>query len=237
MNIKSLIRPFKPWLIPSRTWKSIEGLAIDSISTELGCSIVVAKPSENLYLGKPVGDISGAAAAIVNLASHGEMAVSRIVLADGSMPDKALERLVNILPTQVVVGSEKIGLKKGKLLNHFGYRKVVMSLIPETLEDHAWIASALSYSVKAPTALPDYMFDPIGGGLAGGMAGVTKDGGIFRGSGIADQDGFIITAGQALNVSLAANGVQEDVVDRAECLSDTDFHSHRFYSRLVSMLR
>ena len=247
MNIRSLVRPFKPWVIQGPTWKALvseslpRNMILSQISSELNAAVAIAKPSENLYLGQAVGSLSGAAAALVNVAGHGEMAIQTIFPINHS--DSTVMRLIDILPITVATDFEecdKVGKKGGKLLNHFGYRKQVMHLVPETLEDHAWIASALSYSMAFdPTSsMPDVMFDTKGGSIAGGVAGITSEGGIFRGSGIADREGHIVTPRESLEVSLTANGVTPDsLVELSECPDESDFVRHRFFARLVDLLR
>lgn len=247
MHIRSLMRPFKPWVIPGPTWKALvteslpRNLILSQISSELNAAVAIAKPSENLYLGQAVGSLSATAAALVNVAGHGEMAIQTIFPVIHS--DSTVKRLIDILPTKVATDldeTDKVGKKGGKLLNHFGYRKQVMNLVPETLEDHAWIASALSYSLAddLTSSMPDFMFDPSGGSIAGGVAGITREGGIFRGSGIADLEGHIVTPRESLEVSLAANGVApESLVETSECLDELGFVRHRFYARLVDLLR
>lgn len=228
---KHLVRASKPWVIPSEVWKRSQ-LSLLEISQELDAAIIVAKPSDNLYIGKPVGNLDAVSAGITNLASHGEMAVGRI-LASSQMSPTAMG-LINLLPTKVEYNGEKIGEKKGKLLNHFGYRKVVMNLVPDTLEDHAWIACALSYSPSV-SQLSGFMFDPIGGGLAGGSALATAEGAIFRGSGISQ----LVSPEDSLFVSLLANGIDPETVAGLRtvgCGIDDDFFQHPFYKKLLRML-
>jgi hypothetical protein len=226
-----LVRRIKPWVIPATQWKS-SGLTVPQISTELDSAVVVAKPSENLYLGKSVGNLDSVSSAIVNLASHGEMAIQSIHTSHTPLPSRAMA-LVDLLPTKVEFNGSKIGSKKGKLLNHFGYRKIVMNLVPNSLEDHAWIACALSYS-SVPSSLPGIMFDPVGGGLAGGVAVETSEGAIFRGSAIDE----LVSAQESLQVSLMANGLSSDLTSFriVECGIDNEFIKHRFFNLLTQML-
>lgn len=197
-------------------------VVLKNLSDKLGVSVCVAKPSENLYLGKPVGKLSAFAASIVNLASHGEMSVSEVVSAEALNVDDS--RLINLLPTKLKIGASFLGDKRGRYLNHFGYRKQVMNLVPETLLDHAWIACALSYSCEEQHDIP---FDRRGGGIAGGVAAITKQGTIFRGSGVADAEGIIVSPTDSLEVSLLANAESNHPVDVRECLA-SEFLSHRF---------
>ena len=82
-----------------------------------------------------------------------------------------------------------------------------------------------------------FMFDPQGGSVAGGIAGVTRDGGIFRGSGIADLDGVVVSPQQSLSVSLAANGLDDAaIMDIGECMSEQAFVTHRYYSILAALV-
>jgi hypothetical protein len=232
--LKGLVRPFKPWVVPAGNWKTQFSNPDDFFQKfchQLGLSVAVAKPSENLYLGPSDG-----IGAILNLASHGEMAISKLLIPDKHL-DPRLARLVNILPSFVEVNGEKIGTKNGKFLNHFGYRKQVMNLVPESLEDHAWIACALSYNISIPDELPDkWMFDPRGGWIGNGVAATTREGGIFRGSAVSDSVGEIASANESLNVSLEANAqTVDDIVDIATC-SPSDFVGHKFYSKLASIV-
>jgi len=231
---RGLVREFKPWLVPAEQWKTLASDSpniLNEFFRDTGLAIAVAKPSENLYLAK-----NGGIGAILNLASHGEMAVNKLVVGDGQTCPR-LSRLLNVLPTQVEVNGSRMGEKKGKFLNHFGYRKQVMNFVPETLADHAWIAAALSYSTVIPHTLPDrWMFDPRGGWIAEGTAGVTREGGIFRGSAIHDADGTIATSSESLEVSLGANAHSlADVMDISSCTPE-QFVSHKFYTTLVSVL-
>ena len=237
-QIQRLVRPFKPWVIPGPSWTAISKNASE-IASELNAVAVVAKPSDNMYFGRPVGNLDAVSAGLANLASHGEMAVRSIHVSPIPLSPSAI-RLIDILPTKVdlVTPTEtvKIGSKGGKLLNHFGYRKVVMNLVPETLSDHAWIASALSYST-IPSTIDGFMFDPIGGGLAGGAAAVTSEGAIFRGSAIRDSEGLLVSADDSLHVSLAANGVADaKLIDKAKLTSDEEFVNHRFFVKLLDLL-
>ena len=227
--VQSLVRELKPWVISSTAYKAL-GVGPQDIARELDCAVIVAKPSENVYIGRPVGELDSVSSGIVNLANHGEMAIHSVVLSNqqSTLSPTAL-RLINLLPTQVLVGNEKTGTKSGKLLNHFGYRKVVMNVMPESLSDHAWIASALSYHKTASSV--DTFFNPIGGGIAGGTALRTKDGSIFRGSAIADTQGTVVSAKEAAMVSLMANGADpSSVVESANCDSPEAFLDHRLYS-------
>ena len=228
----------KPWLIPQTAWKVLVGPGrsresiLWKIAADASATICVSKPSENLYLGQSVGALSAISASIVNLASHGEMAVAEIVSNDSLSPSD--ERLINLLPTRVKmtndVGSNLIGTREGRLLNHFGYRKAVMNLVPNSLEDHAWIACALSY---ANGSMADFPFDPRGGSITGGIAGMTKNGAIFRGSGISDSNGQLASPHDALDVSLRANA-ESDLIEVFQC-SITEFMSHRFLDELLKI--
>jgi hypothetical protein len=190
--------------------------------------VVVAKPSANLYLGNSLGSLDPVSAGIANIASHGEMAVGSIFWSDDLSPTSS--RLVNILPSKIGFGSFKIGDKRGRLLNHFGYRKIVMNLVPESLADHAWIANALSYSTKPEQTF----FDPQGGGPAGGIAAELSDGSIYRGSAITDDHDVLVSAWDSLLVSLAANGRSESEIMRtSECMSYEEFTTHRLYGKLA----
>ena len=231
---RGLVRPFNSWVVPSEKWKNLSGdptHVLAEIFRESGCAIAVAKPSENLYLAS-----SGGVGAILNLASHGEMAVSKLIVEGDPCPRTT--RLINILPTQVEINGSKFGDKKGKFLNHFGYRKQVMNLVPESLADHAWIAAALSYSTELPENLPEkWMFDPRGGWICEGVASVTKEGGIFRGSAVEDSQGVLASADESLEVSLRANAQSlKDLVDLVRCTPE-NFLQHRFYDKLVSLVR
>jgi hypothetical protein len=234
-----LVRTNKPWVIPAQAFEKSK-LSLSEIANSLQAAVIVAKPSNNLYLGKPIGTrLDCVCAGIVNLASHGEMAIQQIVHngTSDSLSDRA-RRLINVLPTKVQINSgAKVGDKGGKFLNHFGYRKVVMNLVPESLEDHAWVANALSYSTSR-CLVPDFMFDPTGGGIAGGIAAQTLDGAIFRGSGIADSEGVIVSPEESLQVSLLANNISSDpkslVLAKNE--GELEFRSHRFFARLRAML-
>jgi hypothetical protein len=235
MYAPRLIRSFKPGVIQAEKWKLLAGQESDTlcgISKELGKCIAVAKPSLNLYLSSTL------IGSIINLAGHGEMAVSRIFSPyPCSQQD---ERLINLLPIQVELthvssidsshGVAKVGSKMGKFLNHFGYRKIVMNIQPETLMDHAWIACALSYSILKPPR--ECKFDPQGGWIAGGIAGITKDGCVFRGSAVDDADGTVVTANESFTESLSANGrTQEEVIDIVTCNS-SQFIEHKYYKML-----
>ena len=232
---RGLVGTYKPWLVPSIRWKDLSGDStnvLNEIFRESGSAIAVAKPSENLYLA------TTGVQAILNLASHGEMAVSKLIIEDKE-PCQRLTRLVNILPTRVEVNfSSKMGEKRGKFLNHFGYRKQVMNLVPESLTDHAWIASALSYSARVPDVLPErWMFDPQGGWIAEGVAAITKEGGIFRGFAVEDSQGIIATAQESLEVSLHANALSiTEVVELVKCTPE-NFLQHRFYEKLANLAR
>ena len=215
----------KPWVIAATS--TAGKLVVDR------AVVCVAKPSGNQYLGMQIKGLSAQSASIVNLANHGEMAVAKIIGGDAHCED--MMRLVNILPTRIDIDGQVIGEKKGKFLNHFGYRKIVMNFVPDSLSDHAWIACALSYSVGVVKDTK-VVFDPKGGSITGGVAGITQIGEIFRGSGIEDLDGIIVNPEQSLAVSLAANGQEEDaLVDIVNCSAD-DFVRHRYYSQLVSIL-
>ena len=225
--MKSLIRPLKPWVIPAHAWKA-SGLTLEQIAQETRSAVVVAKPSENLYLGKSVGSLDPVSAGIANIASHGEMAVGSIISADPLTPTAF--RLVNVLPSKVAFEKAKIGEKRGRLLNHFGYRKIVMNLVPESLSDHAWIANALSYSTKSEQTF----FDPQGGGLAGGIAAELSDGSIFRGSAIGDDQDVLVSAWDSLLASLAANGRSEsEIIKTSQCALYEEFTNHRLYRKLA----
>ena len=229
---RGLARSTKPWLIPASTWKKASNFDLRELSSETNFAIAVAKPSENLYLASTDG-----LGAILNLASHGEMAVSKLI-DEKSSGTPLVTRLVNTLPTQVEVNGVKVGEKKGRFLNHFGYRKQVMNLVPQSIADHAWIACALSYSTQVPSSTPDqWMFDPQGGWITDGVAAITRDGCIFRGSGIEDSLGIVASAETSLEVSLHANAQSmQDVVEISRC-TPNDFTSHRFFSKLVSLVR
>lgn len=230
---RGLARPSKPWLIPSATWKQTANFNLFELSKETRFAIAVAKPSENIYLAASDG-----LGAILNLASHGEMAVSRLIDGKNGVLSPLVTRLVNILPTQVEVNGTKIGEKKGKFLNHFGYRKEIMNLVPESIADHAWIACALSYSTRIPDSMPDkWMFDPKGGWITDGVAGTTDDGLVFRGSGVEDAIGVIATAELSLETSLQANAKSMDDVFELVSCTVNDFVNHRFYSKLASLVR
>jgi len=232
-----LFRTMKAWVVPSHVWKP-SGLSAQEVAGKLGMAVVVAKPSNNLYLGKNVGGLDSVSAAISNIAGHGEIAIASIHNMEGEELSTQARRLINILPSKIEFETKKIGLKNGKLLNHFGYRKVVMNLVPESLDDHAWIACALSYS-SVSARIQGFMFDPIGGGLSGGVAVETSEGAIFRGSGIADPDGVIVSPEDSAVVSLAANGFTGELKGQkmAKIEGETEFAQHRFFSKLSDMLR
>jgi hypothetical protein len=226
LTVQSLVRPFKPWVISSTAYKAL-GIGPLDIARELDCAVIVAKPSENVYIGRPIGRLDSVSSGIVNLTNHGEMAIHSVCIADNKLSLTAV-RLINLLPSQVLLGDKKTGTKSGKLLNHFGYRKAVMNIMPETLKDHAWVATALSYN---QTCLINTFFNPIGGGIAGGTALRTKDGSIFRGSAIADTQGIIVSANEAAIVSVLANGADpSSVVETACCDSHQAFVDYRLYS-------
>jgi hypothetical protein len=231
---RGLVREFKPWVVQADKWKPLASDSpniLNEFFRDTGLAIAVAKPSENLYLAR-----NGGIGAILNLASHGEMAASKLILGDEQICPR-LSRLLNVLPTQVEVNGLRMGEKKGKFLNHFGYRKQVMNFVPETLADHAWIAAALSYSTVIPDTLPDeWMFDPRGGWIAEGTAGVTREGGIFRGSAVHDADGIITTSQESLEVSLGANAHSlTDIMETSSCTPE-QFVSHKFYATLVTLV-
>lgn len=229
-TVQSLVRPFKPWVISSTAYKAL-GIGPVDIARELDCAVIVAKPSDNVYIGRPIGRLDSVSSGIVNLANHGEMAIHSVLIANHKLSPTAV-RLIDLLPTQVLLGDEKTGKKSGKLLNHFGYRKAIMNIIPETLNDHAWVAAALSYN---QTCLTDTFFNPIGGGIAGGTALRTKDGSIFRGSAIADTETIIVSGNEAAIVSLLANGADlSSVVETACCDSHEAFVDYRLYYSLVT---
>lgn len=211
----------KPWVVPQAA-KWTRAMILAQIKE--GSAITIAKPSLNMYIGKTIGSLSHVAASIINLASHGEMSIAEIVHDD--VCTEIDTRLINLLPSKIKFGPELIGERKGKFLNHFGYRKNVMNFFPQSLEDHAWIACALSYSSlgEAPC------FDQRGGNIAGGIAGITQSGAIFRGSAVADTQGVIVTPTDALHVSLAANGAK-DLIDTHEC-TITSFFNHKFFQQL-----
>ena len=221
-----MIRAVKPWVIGRADWKTGPRLAVLSkLAATTNKVICIAKPSENLYLG------NSAKESILNLASHGEMSVGEIFPAESA---PAAERLINLLPTRIRLEQPTgeilmYGKREGKYLNHFGYRKIVMNFQPETMADHAWIACALSYSVTPDSNLP---FDEIGGGIAGGIAAITKKGGIFRGSGVKDKYGIVATPLESLHVSLSANAEDiSDISDTYEC-STEEFFKHSFFRQL-----
>lgn len=225
-TVQSLVRPFKPWVISSTAYKTLDIGPLD-IARELDCAVIVAKPSDNVYIGRPFGRLDSVSSGIVNLANHGEMAIHSVFIVDQKLSPTAV-RLIDLLPTQVLLRDEKMGKKRGKLLNHFGYRKAVMNIIPETLNDHAWVAAALSYNEMC---FKKTFFNPIGGGIAGGIALRTKDGSIFRGSAIADTKGIIVSASEAAIVSLLANGVDlSSVIETACCDSHEAFVDYRLYT-------
>jgi hypothetical protein len=216
----------KPWLLSPLA----APLVLDDAAA------VIAKPTRNVYLGKPVrGDggnkLDAVSAGIANLASHGEMALERILLPPAHeciVPAEAL-RLIDLLPSSVVVEGageqeKRIGAKRGKFLYHFGFRKNVLHLMPETLLDHAWIACALSYSETGAW------------GVAGGVAALSsKSGSVFRGSGVSDFASLLISPQASLEVSLLANGhASQEIDDMAWICTPEEFENHRFFPHFTT---
>lgn len=224
--------PKKPWLLPPNA-KPLPG----------GCLVsVVAKHTGNIYLGAAVGGASldAVSAGIANLASHGEMGIKRIVLP--TFPYSFTlnaDQLIDLLapsaieiegPDHQLVETKRGG---GNFLHHFGFRKTVMHLSPQTLLDHAWVACALSYSHVPLEAFPC----PSGRGIAGGIAAVVKgEGLIFRGSGVSAEsfkNSMLISPRDSLEVSLLANGRSWNDIDESASISSQDeFFSHRFFKLL-----
>jgi hypothetical protein len=233
--LSRLAHPYKPWVIPAARWKE-SGLALSDVISKLleesPLAVAVAKPSENIYLGFPVFSATTVTAAITNLASHGEMAIDRIDTSAGSSLSVSDAGLVDLLPTQIMYNGAKIGQKNGRFLNHFGYRKIVMNFQPETLKDHAWVANALSYSSRSDMFGSTDLFDPKGGFVAGGVAGITNSGAIFRGSAILG-DTINLSAKYSMHVSALANGVDvSEIVDVSVCDNQDSFRNHRFFKKL-----
>ena len=227
----SVIR-IKPWLLAPGS--------VVRIGRGGGCYIT-AKPSGNIYLGNPTATgLDSVSAAIANLASHGEMGIASIHEKDNCLSAKAMA-LIDLVSHSIEfidekTGTRKIGAKKGKFLHHFGFRKQVMNLSPESLLDHAWIACALSYSV-----LPvEGFICPSGGGISGGIAArIKQDGLIFRGSAVADQQATcLISAENALEVSLLANGFSlERIESTAEVQTPEQFLHHRFFAECFGKMK
>ncbi len=224
--------PLKPWVVSAPTWQQTN-VPLETLVGELinYCpALAVAKPSRNLYLGGVCPGVpSPLSAALLNLASHGEMAVEKVFLKAAGHSD--ICPLIDLLPSQVEVNGLKHGRKLGKFLNHFGYRKRAIQMRPESLADHAWIAAAMSYATE-DELVSHALFDTKGGFAAGGCAGVMSNGYIFTGSAVKGPH-VDIPAATALEVSLFANGAKPgDLVQVAVCETIETFRYHRFYDML-----